>query len=146
MSKIADLPPVAIRAVQEIPAPPLANARDLRQFVAGAGREEDAPRIQHSSASQANREPGPDTNDPILDQLDPTAAGLGPAGGQQFAGGIPSRDRKPCMCAAGALRGDPASSTATRRRALPRTSAAFNPAAPPPTTTTSWRMDVMRSV
>jgi ABC-type glycerol-3-phosphate transport system permease component len=32
------------------------------------------------------------------------------------------------MCSAGALRGDPASTTATRRRALPRTSAALKPA------------------
>jgi len=39
------------------------------------------------------------------------------------------------MCAAGALRGEPASITATRRRALPSTSAALSPAAPPPTTT-----------
>src|SRR5436190_735199 len=36
------------------------------------------------------------------------------------------------MCAAGALRGAPASITATRRRALPSTKAALRPAAPPP--------------
>jgi len=38
----------------------------------------------------------------------------------------------------GALRGDPASTTSSRRRARPRTSAALRPAAPPPTITTSW--------
>src|SRR5919106_2818345 len=45
------------------------------------------------------------------------------------------------MCAAGALRGKPASTTATRRRARPSTSAALRPAAPPPTTTTSYPAD-----
>src|SRR4051794_5942359 len=42
------------------------------------------------------------------------------------------------MCAAGALRGEPASTTTTRRRARPRTRAALRPAAPPPITTTSY--------
>ena len=42
------------------------------------------------------------------------------------------------MCWAGALRGSPASTTATRRRARARTRAADRPAAPPPTTTTSY--------
>ena len=42
------------------------------------------------------------------------------------------------MCGAGALRGAPASTTATLRRARARTSAADSPAAPPPITTTSY--------
>lgn len=45
------------------------------------------------------------------------------------------RGTKPCMCAAGALRGVPASMTATRRRARPSTSAALRAAAPSPMTT-----------
>jgi len=47
--------------------------------------------------------------------------------------------RVPCMWAATALRGAPASIRCTERRARPSTSAALNPAAPPPTTTTSVR-------
>ncbi len=43
------------------------------------------------------------------------------------------------MWAAGALRGSPASITATALLARPSTSAALSPAAPPPTTTTSYR-------
>src|SRR4051794_37370296 len=43
----------------------------------------------------------------------------------------------PCTCAAGALRGAPASTTATRRRPRLSTRAAERPAAPPPITTTS---------
>ena len=57
---------------------------------------------------------------------------------RRSCGGRPSRERKPCMCAAGALRGAPASTTATVRRARARTSAAERPAAPPPITTTSY--------
>jgi hypothetical protein len=41
------------------------------------------------------------------------------------------------MCAAGELRGVPASTTATLRLARDSTKAADRPAAPPPTTTTS---------
>jgi hypothetical protein len=41
------------------------------------------------------------------------------------------------MCAAGTLRGVPASRTTTRRRARPSTSAALRPAAPPPMIATS---------
>src|SRR3954451_3291304 len=44
------------------------------------------------------------------------------------------------MCAAGALRGAPASTTRTLRRALDSTSAADRPAAPPPMTTTSYSL------
>src|SRR3712207_135475 len=51
---------------------------------------------------------------------------------------MPSRDRNPCRCAAGALRGEPASTMATERRARASTSAAFRPAAPAPTITTSY--------
>src|SRR5687768_9484161 len=58
-------------------------------------------------------------------------------------GSMPSRDRNPCMWAAGALRGSPASITATALRARPSTSAALSPAAPPPTSTTSYRCSSM---
>lgn len=52
-------------------------------------------------------------------------------------GAMPSRDRNPCMCAAGALRGSPASTTTTDRRARDKTSAADSPAGPPPMIATS---------
>src|SRR4051812_42308790 len=44
------------------------------------------------------------------------------------------------MCAAGALRGEPASTTTTRRPARVRTRAADRPAAPPPMTATSYSL------
>jgi hypothetical protein len=39
-------PPVAVGAVQEIPAPPLADPGDVRKFVADTRREQDSPRRQ----------------------------------------------------------------------------------------------------
>src|SRR5664279_4439010 len=50
---------------------------------------------------------------------------------------MPSRERNPFICAAGELRGAPASTTATLRLARDSTNAADRPAAPPPITTTS---------
>jgi hypothetical protein len=49
----------------------------------------------------------------------------------------PVANRNPCMWAAGAFRGFPASIITTRRRARPRTRAALDPAEQPPTTATS---------
>ena len=66
----------------------------------------------------------------------PECSRIAPAA-RSSRGGMPSLDRNPCMCAAGAFRGAPASTTAPRRRARASTSAALSPAAPPPTTTTS---------
>lgn len=50
---------------------------------------------------------------------------------------MPSRTMKPCMAAAGALRGVPLSITTTERRERAGISAPFSPAAPPPITTAS---------
>src|SRR5688572_24866642 len=53
-------------------------------------------------------------------------------------GGMPSRDRKPCIACDAALRGRPVSQTSTRRRQRPRMSAALSPAGPAPTMMTSY--------
>ena len=45
---VSDLPPVAVRAVQQIPAPPLADPGDLRQLVVDTGRNQDTPAPQHA--------------------------------------------------------------------------------------------------
>lgn len=57
---------------------------------------------------------------------------------RKSVGGIPSRVTNPCMCAAGALRGSPASSSSTRACARARTSPALSPAAPAPMMIASW--------
>ena len=79
---VADLPAVAVRAVQEIPAPTLADAGDVRQLVADAGCDEDPPRRQHAATGEMHREPGFDLGDPIIDELDAVAGHLGAARGQ----------------------------------------------------------------
>jgi hypothetical protein len=51
---VADFPPVAVRAVQEIPPPPLADSRDLGQLVADTGRDQDPPRLQRPTTGETN--------------------------------------------------------------------------------------------
>jgi hypothetical protein len=92
---VPHLPPVAIRAVEEIPAPPLSNARDLRQLVAGAGRHQDAPRFQHLTPGQANEKAGLDPHDLILDQLHAVAANLDAARDQQLGRRHPIAGQEP---------------------------------------------------
>jgi hypothetical protein len=84
---VANLPAVAIRTVQEIPPPPLANAGDLGQLVVDPGRGEDPPRLQCAAAGDADDErrvePRLDRDHPVLDQLDAVAGHLDPARGQE---------------------------------------------------------------
>ena len=54
---VADLPAVAVRAVQEVPAPPLADAGDVGQLVADTGRDQDPPR----ASAPGRRRGGPRT-------------------------------------------------------------------------------------
>ena len=64
-----------------------------------------APRRRGRSA-RPQREAGRRVDDAVVDELDAVARDLvlGPRASSS-AGGVPSRERKPCMCAAGALRG-----------------------------------------
>src|SRR3954464_13461156 len=59
------------------------------------------------------------------------------ASSRNSAGGIPSRERKPCSARDRILRGWPASMRQTRRQQRPRISAALRPAGPPPMMRTS---------
>src|SRR5262245_66513916 len=58
---------------------------------------------------------------------------------------MPSWPSSPCTAAAGALRGAPASITATVRRDRASIRAPLRPAAPPPTTTTSYFAFILRT-
>jgi hypothetical protein len=53
---VADLPPVAVRAVQEIAAPLLPDTLDVRQLVAVASGDQDSARIQRSAHVEDHRE------------------------------------------------------------------------------------------
>ena len=135
---VAYLPAVAVGAVEEVSAPALAGAGNVGKLVDRPSREEEPSRSDRA-AFEAQREAVADLDNPVADDLDPVAPELRPRLRRAARlGGIPSRDRKPCMWAAGAFRGSPASITATRRLARPSTRAALRPAAPPPTTTTSY--------
>ena len=137
---VPDLVSVAVRAVQHVTGPPLAQALDVGELVVQPGGDQHPP-----GGDPGHRRAAPGTRPPsraeIVDGAVTICAAVArtssrPAASSS-AGGRPSRDRKPCMWAAGALRGRPASTTRTSRRARESTSAADRPAAPPPTTTTS---------
>ena len=64
---IANLPAVAVRAMQKIAPPPLADARDVRQRVAEAGGDQYPSRVQDSAAREANCEARLDLGDVILE-------------------------------------------------------------------------------
>ena len=60
---VADLPAVAVRAVQQVPAPPLADAGDIGQLVAHPGGDEEAAGRQQrrlEPPGEADEEPGLD--------------------------------------------------------------------------------------
>jgi hypothetical protein len=66
---IANLPPVAVRAVEEIATPSLANPWEFRQIVSDARRDEDAPRRQHTTSGETNEEARLDRRYSIIDNL-----------------------------------------------------------------------------
>ncbi len=84
---VAYLPAVAVGAVQEIPAPALADSRDLGQLVAEAGCDQDPPRPQHLSASETNKEAARDLEHLLVDQLDAVPGDLLPPCGEKVGWG-----------------------------------------------------------
>jgi hypothetical protein len=48
---------MAVRAVQKIPPPPLADAEDLGQLIVDTGRDQNPPRRQHPAVAEMNDEP-----------------------------------------------------------------------------------------
>ena len=94
---VADLVAVAVGAVQDVAGPPLAQARDVRQLVAQAGRDQQPPGRDPLPVREQDPEPAPavrhELGDGAGDDLAAVARHLVPAGGQQLGGGSPSRDR-----------------------------------------------------
>jgi hypothetical protein len=80
---LAYLPPVAVRAVQEVATPPFADPGDVRQLVADTSRNQESPSRQHPAVGETNDEPGLDPQDVILDQLHAVAGDLGTCRGQE---------------------------------------------------------------
>ena len=86
---------MAVRAVQEIPSPPLADSRDLGQLVADAGRDQNPPRPQYRAAGEAHGEPGFDPDHLILDELHAVAGHLGSSRSQEIGRRHPVARQKP---------------------------------------------------
>jgi hypothetical protein len=128
---------MAVRAVEQVPPPSLADASDVRQLVAQPGRDQDPASPQSRSAGEPDVEARFDADLGVVDQAAAIAGHLGPAGRDQVVGWHAIPGQKAVHVRGRALRGTPASTTATARRARASTTAALRPAGPPPTTTTS---------
>ena len=141
---VADLVAVAVRTVEDVAGPPLPESGHVRQLVTQTSRDQQPPGGDSLPVREQHPEPVPavrhELGDGAGDDLASVARTSSRPAASSSVGGSPSRDRYPCMWAAGALRGAPPSTTRTVRRARERTSAADNPAAPPPMTTTSYRL------
>ena len=83
---VAHFPPVAVRTVQKISSPSLANTGDVRQLIAHAGREHDAPSGQNRTPGETKQEPGLDAEHLIFEQLHAVPRDLGPARGEKVCG------------------------------------------------------------
>ena len=142
---VAYLVAVAVRAVQQVAAPPLGGAGDVGELVAQAGGDQDAPCGQRGAVLECDVEARP-------------PRGVGPTGcgdGRDFGHQPPSVPSDLCAPAASAPWAADVGAEETlhvaagrvarlagvddgdRRRARVSTSAAERPAAPPPITTTS---------
>ena len=84
------------------------------------------------------RPSGASVGDGAIDDVAAITVDLVSAGGQQSAGGVPSRERKPCSGWPGRCGANPRPPPATVRRARDSTRAADSPPAPPPMITTSY--------
>ncbi len=73
---IADLPTVAVRAVQQITAPAFAHTGNGGQVVAHTGRQEDAAGRQRLTARKTHDEPGLDLYHCAVDDLDVVSGDL----------------------------------------------------------------------
>jgi len=118
---VADLVAVAVRAVEQVAAPPFGDTWDVGDLVAQSGGDQDAAGGQDLTVSETHREPrtsrltggdGADVRDGASEELAPVAGDLVPTLLEQGRGrgAVPARER---------------------------TRAADSPAAPPPTTKTS---------
>ena len=100
---VADLPAVAVGAVQEIAAPALAGAGDVGQVVRGAGREQHLSRLDGPAAGEPEREAGRRVDHAVLDDLDAVAPDLGARGLEQVGRGRPVARQEPLHVRGGSV-------------------------------------------
>jgi hypothetical protein len=94
---VSYLPTVAVRAVEQISAPPLAHAGQIRDVISDAGGDEQAPSTDARPAEQVGPEGDVDggahlsdvarleLSDGVVDHLDPVSGDLGATEGEQLA-------------------------------------------------------------
>jgi hypothetical protein len=80
---IANLPPVAVRAMQEIATPSFADTSDRRQVISDTGCDQNPAGCQNAATGQADEEARLDGGDPIIDDLYVIPGQLGPSCRQQ---------------------------------------------------------------
>ena len=107
--------------MQDVAGPPLAEPRDVGSSSLQAGGDQDPPRRRVPTVVEADVEPvrspsGAASVTVPVDELAAVARDLLAAGGQQFRGRQAVAGEEAGMWAAGALRGSPASTTATGGR------------------------------
>ena len=102
---IADLPAVAVRAVQEIAAPAFAHTGDGGQVVGDAGRHEDAAGRHRVTARKMHDEPGLDLHHCVVDDLDAVSGDLFAAGGEELRGRHPVAGEEPLHVGGGSVAG-----------------------------------------
>ena len=138
---VAHLPPVAVGAVQHVVTPALAQSGYVGELVDQPAGDQQPARPDRAPVGQPDAEAVALARRPRRPAVGDVAAVSRTSArprSSSSAGGVPSRAKSPCTASAGALRGAPASTTSTLRRARPSIRPALRPAAPPPMTTTSY--------
>ena len=80
---VANLPAVAVGAVEKVSAPTFSRTRDVRQLIDGARREQEPAAAQGATARQSQREARPGLDDLVVDDLDAVALDFGAADREQ---------------------------------------------------------------
>ena len=81
---VADLPSMAVRAMEKIASPSLAHAGDVGELIGGAGGDQNAACGQRSTAGDRDGEARFDVEHSIVDQIDAVTNDLGPPCGEEF--------------------------------------------------------------
>ena len=81
---VADLPAVAVRAVEQVLSPALPDTGDVRELVADPGGNDDAAGRQHFAVAAVDGEAGVDASDDVIDDLDAVAGDLVSTGREQL--------------------------------------------------------------
>jgi hypothetical protein len=80
---VADFPTVAIRTMQQVPAPSFANAWEIRKRVTNPGGDQDPSRPQRTASGNLGGKAWLEADDFTFDQFDTVSSDLGAPRGQE---------------------------------------------------------------